>query len=121
MHTGISRLNKEYVIMTTSIVKIGDIGFVFAVNNKSCCNLISPSILSFFNIPESDSATEDAFQMSIPKTNQSELIFKNEVFGMTLCSDGKLRRCRKVKCDITMGDTTYSSVFHADKSINTTL
>lgn len=108
--------------MTTSIVKIGDIVFVFAVNNKSCCNLISSSILSFFNIPESDSATEDdAFQRYIPNTNQRDSIFKNVGFGMTICSDGKLRRCRKVKCDITMDDTTYSSVFHVDKSINTTL
>lgn len=107
--------------MTTSIVKIGDIGFIFAVNNKRCCNLISPSILSFFNIPESDSLTDDAFQKSIPNTNQRDSIFKDVGFGMAICSDGKLRRCRKVKCDITTDDTTYSSVFHVDKSINTTL
>ena len=103
----------------TTIVQIENIGFEFAVSNRRCCNLISPSVLSFFNIPESEPVTVAcAFPESIPNTNQRDSIFKNVGSGLTICSDGRLRRCKKVKCAITINEHTRTMRFYVDKSIN---
>lgn len=108
--------------MTTTIVTIENIGFEFAVCNRRRWNLISPSVLSFFNIPESESETEVCtFRKSIPNTNQRDFIFKNVGSGLTICSDGRLRRCRMVKCTITIDNHIRTMIFYVDKSMNISL
>ena len=106
----------------TILVKIENIGFEFAVSNRRCCNLISPSVLSFFNIPESEPVIAScAFNKSIPNTNQRDSIFKNVGSGLTICSDGRLRRCKKVKWAITINEHTRTMIFYVDRSINISL
>lgn len=105
--------------MTTILVKFENIGFEFAISNRRGCNLISPAVLSFFNILESGPVTSAcAFPESIPNTNQRDSIFKNVGSGLTICSDGQLRKCKKVKCDITIYGHARTMIFYVDKSIN---
>ncbi len=108
--------------MSTTLIAIGGVGFMFEVSHTLKHNLISPDVLSFFDgVQESASAQEDyAFPRSIPNTNLRYSIFQNVGEDWAVCSDGVLRKCTIVDCVIRQDDMAHFAKFHVDCSLKNT-
>lgn len=80
--------------MSTALITIGGVGFMFEVRQNLKHNLISLDVLSFFDgIKESAEVTEEcAFPASIPLTNQRKSIFHNIGEDWIVCYDGIFRK-----------------------------
>lgn len=105
--------------MSTTLITIGGIGFMFEVRRDFKHNLISPDVLSFFDgVQDSGEVTEDcAFPASIPLTNQHNLIFHDNGEDWIVCYDGIFRKCRSLKCKTEFSNKSCEQIFYVDKSL----
>lgn len=109
--------NKNSV--STELVYIGGIGFMFEVNKSLKHNLINPDVLTFFDgVPESKDVTKKcAFSSGKPNTNLLQSIFQNVGFDWIVCSDGVFRKCSKVICQIVKNEDRETTFFFIDLSL----
>ena len=105
--------------MSTTLVTIGGVGFMFEVRQNLKQNLISPDVLTFFNgVHASGEVTEDcAFPASIPLTNQRLSIFHEIGDDWVVCSDGIFRKCAMTECEIRQNDTVHIIAFYIDSTL----
>lgn len=105
--------------MSTTLITIGGVGFMFEVSHTLKHNLISPDVFAFFDrVKESGEVTEDcAFPTSIPLTNQRHSIFHNVGEDWIVCHDDVFRKCPKVECEVRQEDTAYIATFYIDRSL----
>lgn len=103
----------------TELVHIGNIGFMFEVDQSLKHNLITPDILTFFDgVPESGEITENsAFSHAIIQTDLRKSLFQYIGYDWVVCSDGVFRKCQKVKCRVELNSTPNTVVFHIDRSL----
>ena len=103
----------------SELILIGDIGFVFEVNQSIKHNLISPDVLAFFDgVPESGEITKEcAFPPAISNTNLRYSIFKNLGADWVVCSDGVFRKCPKIKCDVNCKSIIRAMFFMIDRTL----
>ncbi len=106
--------------MSTTLRAIGGVGFMFEVSQTLKHNLICPDVLSFFDgVQETGIVSEDcAFPHSIPNTNLRYSIFQNVGEDWAVCSDGVLRKCTILECEIRQNDAATIITFYIDHSLN---
>lgn len=110
---------KNNTASSTELLHIGDIGFMFEVNQALKHNLISPDVLAFFDgVQESEEVTEEcAFPLPISNTNLHQSIFQYVGDDWVVCSDGIFRKCQKIKCRIEYYSNTHTEVFNIDRTL----
>lgn len=103
---------------STELVHIGNIGFMFEVNQFLKHNLISPDVLAFFDgVPDSGETTENcAFTPAIPQTSLHESLFQYIGDDWTTCSDGVFRKCKVIECSVSYNGISKDLAFYIDSS-----
>ena len=110
---------KSNTLISSELIQIGGIVFMFEVNPSLKHNLISPDILAFFDgVPESGETTKNiAFSHAIIQTNLRKSLFQYIGYDWVICSDGVFRKCLKVKCRIEYNSSTHTAVFNIDRTL----
>lgn len=120
---------------TVIFVKIKGMGFTFLLNKKVKCNLISPVLMSFFNIKEKQQYsfpvdnlievnTKSVYNDNLPflpehlKTINFDGVFHYIGKRVTRCSDNKFRICKIYKFEFEYERSKLSFSFLLDKSLN---
>lgn len=112
---------RNNIASSTELVHIGNIGFMFEVNQSLKHNLISPAVLAFFNgVPDSGETTENcAFTSAIPQTTRHKSIFQYIGDDWAVCSDGVFRKCKVIECSVSHNGISKDIVFYIDScSVN---
>ena len=110
---------RNNIASSTELVHIGNIGFMFEVNQFLKHNLISPDVLAFFDgVPESEEVTKDcAFPLAKPNTNISSSLFQYIGHECVACHDGVSRKCQRIRCRIEYNGMIKTAIFHLDESL----
>lgn len=105
---------------SNELVYIGDIGFMFEVNQSLKHNLMSPNVLAFFKgVQASEKVTEYcAFPSPISNTNLCQTYFQYIGDDWVVCSDSVFRKCPKVKCKIEYKSNIRDVFFMIDSTLN---
>ena len=110
---------KNNTASSTELLHIGDIGFMFEVNQALKHNLISPDVLAFFDgVQESEEVTEEcAFPLPISNTNLHQSIFQYVGDDWVVCSDGVFRKCKGNKFNVEYNSISKYIVCYIDESL----